>query len=253
MRDTIRAIMFDWGGTIVRTDRQSSTYTRCAAAVVGYLRRSGVAVSAAAADKLTASFAETIETGDGPDNLREVDSAALIGQWAEDAGVVLDGVAPAHLVAALWQPWIGCLDVMGTGRRSIAQLHAAGLTLGLVSNCAVFPPVCHVELEREGLEPYLAFTLFTSEIGVRKPHRRVYETAFDRAQAAVAAAGRAPLEAGEVLFVGDTPGADVDGPGAFGMRTVLVRSGRWRGDVADLDRTPDLILDSIDDLPRHLT
>jgi hypothetical protein len=32
-----------------------------------------------------------------------------------------------------------------------------------------------------------------------------------------------------------------------------VRTGRWNGDTGLLDTTPDLILNSIDELPAHLT
>lgn len=57
----------------------------------------------------------------------------------------------------------------------------------------------------------------------------------------------------EVLFVGDTPPADIDGPQALGMRTALVSTGNWHGAVGDLKASPDLVLDSVEDLPARLS
>jgi len=54
-------------------------------------------------------------------------------------------------------------------------------------------------------------------------------------------------------MVGDDLEADIAGAQAFGMRTVLVRTGKFR--QADLDRSatvPDVVLDSIADLPEWL-
>ncbi|HWE36953.1 MAG TPA: HAD family hydrolase [Isosphaeraceae bacterium] len=59
--------------------------------------------------------------------------------------------------------------------------------------------------------------VISSEVGVRKPHPGFY-------RAAVASLG---LPAGRVLFVGDDPGHDVEGPRRLGLRAALIdRDGR---------------------------
>lgn len=61
------------------------------------------------------------------------------------------------------------------------------------------------------------------------------------------------VEPDECVMVGDDIVTDIDGAQAVGMRGVLVRTGKFR--VQDLGGavTPDLILDSIADLPRILS
>jgi HAD superfamily hydrolase (TIGR01458 family) len=53
-------------------------------------------------------------------------------------------------------------------------------------------------------------------------------------------------------MVGDDIDADVGGAQAFGLRTVLVRTGKFRGDAHAWSVSPDAVLDSIADLPAFL-
>ncbi len=53
-------------------------------------------------------------------------------------------------------------------------------------------------------------------------------------------------------MVGDDIDADVGGAHAFGLRTVLVRTGKFRGDTHGWSVAPDAVLDSIADLPEFL-
>jgi HAD superfamily hydrolase (TIGR01458 family) len=53
-------------------------------------------------------------------------------------------------------------------------------------------------------------------------------------------------------MVGDDIDADVGGAHAFGLRTVLVRTGKFRGDNHGWSVSPDAVLDSIADLPDFL-
>ncbi len=59
------------------------------------------------------------------------------------------------------------------------------------------------------------------------------------------------LNANEVVMVGDDLYNDIEGAQKAGMRAVLVRTGKFRETVtAESSVTPDLIIDSIADLPR---
>jgi ribonucleotide monophosphatase NagD (HAD superfamily) len=50
-------------------------------------------------------------------------------------------------------------------------------------------------------------------------------------------------------MVGDDVDADVAGAQRFGLKTALVRTGKFRGDAAPWSVSPDVVLDSIVDLP----
>ena len=69
----------------------------------------------------------------------------------------------------------------------------------------------------------------------------------------VAAARTLGLSAADVIVVGDDVRTDVEGARAAGARGVLVRTGKFRAaDLDDPDLQPDLILDSLADLPATL-
>lgn len=244
-----RVIMFDWGGTLVQTHREHEALAPCARSAVAALTTAGAALAGAAADNLHAAFLENWQACNTLACQAEFDTPAFLHRWAEQAGVrlpdPLDGV-----IDAFWRPWVGCLHPFAGAVETLRTLKSAGIALGLVSNCATTPHVCLLEITRQEIAPLLTFSLFSSELGVRKPHPRIYATALARAAQALNGSDgpHQPLTPAAVLFVGDTPTADVAGPAQAGMKTALVRTGNWRGDRAALPHPPDLILDSVDDL-----
>ncbi len=115
---------------------------------------------------------------------------------------------------------------------TVLALHALkerGLRLGVVSNTYQRGAVLREQLAAVGALPYLDVTVFSSEMGLRKPHPALFETP-------LAELGVPPAEA---VFVGDSPREDIRGAKAIGMHTVLTRQYRQ----APLeDTTPDHII-----------
>ncbi|HWC10219.1 MAG TPA: HAD family hydrolase [Acidimicrobiales bacterium] len=114
---------------------------------------------------------------------------------------------------------------------------AGPFRLGLVSNAQWL--FTGPELEQLGIGPFFDPVVISSEVGVRKPGREIF-------QQALAAAGVHPSA---TLHVGDDPGADVGGAAAVGMRTCLLGP---RGRERDLPVTPDLRAESVAELPALL-
>jgi len=57
---------------------------------------------------------------------------------------------------------------------SLADLKAAGLKIGMISNTAI-PGYCHdMTLERLGLSSFIDFRLYSYDEGIRKPHRELF-------------------------------------------------------------------------------
>jgi putative hydrolase of the HAD superfamily len=94
----------------------------------------------------------------------------------------------------------GCLDA----------IEARRVPMGIVSNFMVEGGIEDL-LRLHDLARYFREVVVSCRVGWRKPSERIY-------RAAIEAARVAPEE---ILFVGDTPIADHDGPMAAGMRTVL--------------------------------
>jgi putative hydrolase of the HAD superfamily len=118
--------------------------------------------------------------------------------------------------------------VLGSTTHALLDsLRGDGLKLGLVSNA--FDPgwLLRRDLEQMGIAERIDVAVFSSEVGKRKPHPEIFETA-------LAALGVAPSRA---LFVGDRLYEDVRGAGELGMTTV--QAIWFRADEHPDGREPD--------------
>lgn len=77
-------------------------------------------------------------------------------------------------------------------------------------------------LAEAGLDGLVDVMVTSAQVGVRKPHPRIYEVTLEACR----------VEPGEALFVGDTWTCDVEGPLAVGMRAVHVARARAATDAA---------------------
>jgi putative hydrolase of the HAD superfamily len=108
---------------------------------------------------------------------------------------------------------------------ALTALRRRGLRLICVSNWDFTLPEV---LERCGLAPALDGVVTSAGSGARKPDPAIFA-------AALALAGCSPAEA---LHVGDTPGEDIDGARAAGVRSLLIdRDGG--GQIASLAEIED--------------
>ena len=94
---------------------------------------------------------------------------------------------------------------------TLRSFAAAGLTVGLVSNTFIPGQVLDRHLELENLLDLLPIRIYSSDVGYRKPRPEIFKLALQRCG----------LEAGQTLFVGDSPSADVRGAKRAGMISVL--------------------------------
>ena len=104
----------------------------------------------------------------------------------------------------------------------LRDLRASGLRLGIVSNVTLRPDLMRQDLDRLGIGPLVDASVFSSEVGVRKPDPRIFREALGRVQA----------DPGEAVFVGDRLLDDVSGARGVGMRTVLTHQFRQEIDPA---------------------
>ncbi|WP_454766108.1 HAD family hydrolase [Cupriavidus campinensis] len=99
---------------------------------------------------------------------------------------------------------------------TITRLREANYRIGLCSNLAA--PYCAPVI---ALLPSLDAYAWSCEVGAVKPDPAIYQYIVNQLNCA----------ARDVLFVGDTPGADVEGPRAFGMNAKLIN--RKKGQTLD--------------------
>ena len=153
---------------------------------------------------------------------------------------VLDRITDDILSPDAWGRYLEA-DTLGT----LHTLKERGLKLGVVSNTYQRGQVLSEQLAQSGARPYIDVAVFSSEMGLRKPHPSLFQTP-------LAELGVAPQDA---VFVGDSPEDDIRGAQAVGMRAVLTRQYRQppvEGVTPDriIWRLPELI-EYIDSLNSH--
>ena len=118
----------------------------------------------------------------------------------------------AALVEAYARPLLLVLPAVDPGARpALARLREAGIALVIVSNIMRTPGrVLREVLARFELLDYFAATVFSDELGVRKPHAAIFD-------AALRAVGG---EAVTTVHVGDDPVLDVHGAHAAGLKAI---------------------------------
>jgi putative hydrolase of the HAD superfamily len=200
----LEAVLFDWGDTLMEF-----AYTP---ELVAAGHRAGLAaIGRDDLPELTEHFREEYEPLFwAPGIIEEIEYPQLVNRLLGDFGIELGEGDLDRFLEAEHEAWEPARRLAAHTHPLLEALREHGLKLGLVSNA--FDPgwLLHRDLERMGLEERLDFSVFSSEVGMRKPHPAIFERALE-------ALGAAPENA---LFVGDRLFEDVRGAAELGMTTV---------------------------------
>lgn len=123
-------------------------------------------------------------------------------------------------------------------KEALVELQGLGVRLACVSNAFMGAATLDRIMDERGLGEYLELTVSSCDFGWRKPHPSIY-------QEALRLLG---TETEQAVFVGDRLDADVEGPAALGMRTVLTHQYRQE-DPANAPVKPDAVIGHLRDLP----
>lgn len=238
----VRAVLFDFGHTLVDFRRTEEALHEAYEQIRGRIE--------AAAYMEVPEILDLIErVAGGVDRLvgrsyeerrlEELDLAQTFRETLAGIGFDLPDDVLQHVVALDHSAYSNSLHAEPEVLETLAQLRASGYRLGLVSNIALDASRMREDLARLGIAEHLDASVFSSEVGVRKPDPRIFlET--------LARVGVAPADA---VFVGDRLRDDVAGARAVGMRTVLTRQFRAEDDAAG---DADAVIDRLEDLPSVL-
>ncbi|WP_018682742.1 HAD family hydrolase [Actinokineospora enzanensis] len=228
----MRAVIFDWGGTLTP-----------------WVTMDHLAAWRAYADVLhpddaerAAGLAATVSAAESAAWLRVRDhhTAFTLAQ-------VLDSVGAPHDVPAL-DAFRGYWDRATYTDPEVAPmlgvLRERGLRTGVLSSTA-WPAAWHVDvLRRDGVHDLFDALVWSSDLAYTKPHR----VAFEAAMAAVGVDDPA-----DCVYVGDRPYDDISGAKAVGMRAILVpHSDIPLAQQVPVDVRPDAVVQKLSDLPAVL-
>ncbi len=231
MTPAIRAVIFDWGGTLtVHEPVELLDLWRTAARILAPGDEEPLVAALVAVE--ARSWART---GTSMRSSRLMD---LVREASEDVGLdvaeaVIAAAQDAHLDA--WTPTIRHVpSAVGV----LTTLRSTGLGIGLLSNTH-WPRSFHEQfLARDGLMDLIDQRLYTSEIDWMKPHPMPFAGIADRLD----------VEPEQCVFVGDRPIDDIQGARDAGMGTVWIANDYAPGDGT----TADHVITDLADLPRVL-
>ena len=223
----IRAVLFDWGGTLSTSNNDDLLgMWRHAAAVLAPDDPEPLAQRLLEAEHQW--WQERVGDGDGTGSGTTED---IVRSVAAETHLDVAGALAAYHGA-----WDARVDHDPACVPVLQGIRARGWRTGLLSNTH-WPRDLHEKwLADAGLLDLLDVRVYTSDLAHMKPHREAF----------LAALGDIPPE--DAVFVGDRPRDDIAGASAAGLRTVLL-TGR---DVPPYDVTPDAAIPSLADLPAIL-
>jgi putative hydrolase of the HAD superfamily len=241
---TIRGIIFDLGWTLVDFDGDiDAAVDQRAADIASTLQARGFSVDGAALFKHYGAEARAIWEGSDwyeyPARLAMLRALRRHIPRADAARLVAD-VTTASFACLIprWNLYPDALDML-------TALRQAGYCLGGISNTNDGEHVWGI-VDRCGLRDWLSPIHMSADVGLRKPHPRLFHMVLDEWQ----------LPPGQVVMVGDTLNADVLGAHHAGMRGVWIDRGLtnpWSRNHENQDHiTPDATIRQLAELPAVL-
>jgi len=230
-RDAIRVVLFDYGHTLVDFRRVPEALVRAYEDIRALLERHvshELPRAEELAHQVTGAMDVLVHESYVQGRLQELDVIQLLEDAFAGIGIELGPDLAQELVVIDHRAFTESITVPDGTLEVLQALADRGLRMGLVSNITLLPDLLRADLAALGLARFLSAMAFSSEVGWRKPDRRIFQWVLDRL-------GASPAEA---VFVGDRLRDDIAGARAVGMRTVLTR--QFRDELAGPERAEAL-------------
>jgi putative hydrolase of the HAD superfamily len=242
----IQAVFFDYGDTLAHfapiDDAMLVAYEQIREKLIAAGKLVNGTLSVPAAHELlegvSRRFWELLNRSYEEERIEELDAGMLFRTNLEALGIGVDDALLEEIILAEEEVGYALRERAPEADEVVATLRARGLKLGLVSNYCSLPRVVRRHARESELLQLVDEAIFSCEIGLRKPHPRIYQTVLERLRVAPEA----------VVFVGDRLREDVMGPKALGMRAVLTQQFRQE-DPAQARVPPDAVITRLAELP----
>ncbi|WP_297506955.1 TIGR02253 family HAD-type hydrolase [Thermococcus sp.] len=132
---------------------------------------------------------------------------------------------------------IAYLKSVRGARRTLLRLKKEGYVLGIITDG---DPVKQWEkILRLELGEYFDHVFISDELGVKKPHPKIFQKALQKAN----------LKAGEAVMVGDRLYSDIYGAKRVGMTTIWFRYGKYADRELEYRKYADFTISSLEEVP----
>jgi putative hydrolase of the HAD superfamily len=242
MSGPIEAVLFDYGHTLIYFDDRPHSALLGAYENVNRLLADSLEREVPAAQVMIERVSQAVDAEIQRDYAagreEEVEIAAIYDAALRGIGLELEPALIERVMELEQEGWLNSVHVGPDVVSTLEELQRQGLRLGVVSNAAYLPRLMRAQLAALGLAKYFSGVIFSSEIGVRKPHPAIYQDAL----------AKLGVEPSRTVFVGDRVREDVQGPKSLGMRAVLTRE--WRQE--DDSGVADFVIQRLGELPAVL-
>lgn len=233
--EPVRAVLFDYGHTLVDFHRTEEALHAAYEQIRGRIEAVAYMEVPEILDlieRVARGVDQMVATSYQERRLEELDPAALFTEALAGIGFDLPRDVIDHIVALDHSSFSNSITVGEDVLDVLRDIRERGYRLGLVSNVSLRPDLMRADLEALGIGPLVDGTVFSSEVGVRKPDSRIFREALERVGA----------EPPEAVFVGDRLYDDVGGAQAMGMRAVQTTQFRAEEDA---EATPDAVIEHL--------
>lgn len=233
------AVLFDYGHTLIHFDDRPhaqlvDAYERINHLLAERLERE-VPAAQVLIEKVSRAVDDEIQRDYAAGRQEEVEIAGLYDAALRGLGLEIDPELIDQVMEMEQDGWLRFVHVGPDVLATLQTLRQSGVRLGIVSNAAYLPRLMVGQLASLGLRDFFDGVTFSSEVGLRKPHPRIYQDALRKLGVAADA----------TLFVGDRVREDVQGPKNLGMRAVLTREWRQEDDPG----VADFVIERLGQLP----
>ncbi len=237
--EPVRAVLFDYGHTLV-------DFVRTEEALHAAYEQIKSRIEAAAYMEVPELLDLVERVARGVDRMvgesyqqrrmEELDLVSLFRETLGGIGFDLPDDVLQHVVKLDHSAYSNSITVEPEVLDTLGKLKEDGYRLGLVSNVTLLPDLMRADLERLGILQHLDASVFSSEVGVRKPDPRIFQEALQRVG----------VEPGSAVFVGDRLLDDVSGARSVGMRGILTHQFRQEEEPTV---QPDAVIEHISEVP----
>ena len=237
-------VFFDLGNTLIYFDGDwTETAIRAQAAIAQSLTRHGFQVDE---PEFAQQFGQAMlqYTQDRRNDLLEPTTSSVLKKVLKDFAI--DNVSE-EVFADLLKDYYAVSEerwkLSEDTHPTLQRIHEQGLRMGLISNAADAANVRR-QIGSADIGSFFDLVLISSEVGIRKPHREIFQKALDHFQ----------VDPTKALMVGDLLEADILGARNAGMASVwLTRWGRNPENSANITRIkPTKKIGRLSELPRLL-
>jgi putative hydrolase of the HAD superfamily len=224
---SLKGVLFDYGHTLIDYDRPEkellNAYHRINERLAAELERE-VPQAADLFHNVSVRVDEIIGASYQEGSEQEVDIAALYSDALHAIGLEPMPETLDWVIYEEQRAWIPGLIASPHAAPVLEGLKTRGLRLAIVSNAAYPPESMREQLRHFGLFEYFDATVYSSEIGIRKPNAAIYAAALTQMD----------VPAGNAIFVGDRLREDIRGPRSVGIDSILTHEFRQEEPEQDL-------------------